>query len=96
VKPSDSNTSWTDADTASAKQAWAEYQEAHDVSGRIGQAVGIDPRTGEIWFGESAKEIILQRQSQGAVSPLLFLRAGYPYYQRKGGHGGQGRSYFGR
>ena len=35
--------SWTEADTKKAEQIWADYQKQHDVSGRRGQAVGIDP-----------------------------------------------------
>ena len=36
-------TPWTEADTAKALQIWADYQRDHDVSDRVGQAVGIDP-----------------------------------------------------
>ena len=75
---------WTDADTERAKEIWAEYQRTHDVSDRIGQAVGIDPMSGRVWFGESAVDIVHQRDAEGLTSPLFFVRVGYDYYQRKG------------
>lgn len=78
-------TSWTEADTATAKRIWEEYQRTHDLSDRIGQAVGIDPGTGEVWFGEDALDIVRQRRSRGLNSPLFFERVGFRTYLRKGG-----------
>lgn len=75
----------TDEDVARAEEIWEEYQKAHDVSDRKGQAAGIDPHTGEVWFGESALDIVDQREAQGLDSPLFFVRVGYPAYWRKGG-----------
>lgn len=75
----------TDEDVARAEEIWEEYQKAHNVSDRKGQAAGIDPNTGEVWFGESALDIVDQREAQGLDSPLLFVRVGYPAYWRKGG-----------
>ena len=76
---------WKEGDTERALQFWDEYQKLHDVSDRHGQAVGIDPISGRVWFGESAKEVWLQSRTEGADSPLYFLRVGYDFYQRKGG-----------
>lgn len=76
---------WTESDTQKAKEIWEEYQKTHDVSDRKGQAAGIDPKTGEIWFGESALDIVDLRESQGLNSLLFFVRVGYPTYWRKGG-----------
>jgi len=76
---------WTAADTAKAQAIWAEYQKIHDVSARKGQAVGIDPASGRVWFGASAKDIAHQMEQQCLFAPLLFLRVGCPYYVRKGG-----------
>lgn len=76
---------WTTADTETARQIWQDYQKAHDLSDRIGEAAGIDPKTGEVWFGESALDIVEQRRAKGLTSPLLFERIGYPTYLRKGG-----------
>lgn len=76
---------WTEADTQKAKEIWAEYQKSHDVSDRKGQAAGIDPKTGEVWFGESMIDIVDQRKAKGLRSPLFFVRVGYPAYWRKGG-----------
>jgi hypothetical protein len=78
-------TIWTEADTAKASEVWAEYQRQHDVSARIGQAVGIDPVSGRVWFGESAKDIVLNLEAEGIHAPLFFLRVGQDYYGRKGG-----------
>lgn len=75
----------TDEDVARAEEIWEEYQKAHNVSDRKGQAAGIDPNTGEVWFGESALDIVDQREAQGLDSPLFFVRVGYPAYWRKGG-----------
>jgi len=74
---------WTEADSRKAAQIWADYQKHHDVSDRHGQAVGIDPVSGQVWFGESARDIM--GQLQGQWTPLYFLRVGFDYYQRKGG-----------
>jgi hypothetical protein len=75
---------WTEADSRKALQIWADYQRQHDVSDRRGQAVGIDPASGRVWFGESAADIAAQLQAGGTGTPLYFLRVGSGYYQRKG------------
>ncbi len=76
----------TDDDVARAKQLWADYQKTHDVSDRTGQAVGIDPVSGRVWFGESGLEIFRQMEIEGAVTPLFLMRVGSSTYVRKGGH----------
>ena len=76
---------WTEADTATAHQIWAEYQQQHDLSDRTGQTAGIDPASGRIWFGESAKDIVAQMDSEGVTAPLYFVRVGHASYLRKGG-----------
>ena len=76
---------WTEADTKRACQIWADYQREHDLTGSAGQAVGIDPASGQVWFGASAKDIVLRLESQGIHTPLFFLRVGQDYYARKGG-----------
>ncbi len=75
---------WTEADTARAKEIWAEYQKQHDVSDGKGQAVGIDPVSGRVWFGKSATDIWRQMEVEGTESSLYFVRVGYDYYGRKG------------
>ena len=75
----------TDQDTARARQFWEEYQRQHDVTDRKGQAAGIDPKTGRIWFGESMLDIVAQMEAEGEAVPLLFERVGYSTYIRKGG-----------
>jgi hypothetical protein len=76
----------TEADTRRAMELWEEYQRQHDLSDRKGQAAGIDPATGRVWFGQSAIAIVQQLESAGLDIPLYFIRVGYPYYARKGGH----------
>jgi hypothetical protein len=76
---------WTDEDTTKAEAAWAEYQRQHDVSARRGQVVGIDPRSDRVWFGESIATVTDAARADGVATPLLCLRVGYGYYQRKGG-----------
>ena len=75
---------WKETDSAKAKQIWAEYQRQHDLSGHLGQTVGIDPRNGRIWFGESIRDIVRQRDVEGLASPLFFERVGSEAYFRKG------------
>ena len=76
---------WTEADTQRALQFWDEYQKTHDVSAWTGMTVGIEPKSGRVFFGDSAKEIMLRRQKEeGVWEPLFVLRVGLPYYQRKG------------
>ncbi len=77
---------WKEEDTIRALQIWADYQKQHDVSDRLGQAVGIDPTSGRIWFGESALDIRRQMDAEGVDTPLYLLRVGCDYYLRKGGH----------
>jgi len=78
-------TDWTEEDTQRALRFWEEYQKTHDVSALTGKAVGIEPKSGRVFFGDSAKEVMLQRQKdEGVWEPLMFLRVGLPYYQRKG------------
>ena len=76
----------TDADVRKAEQIWAEYQKQHDVSDRKGQAAGIDPVSRRVWFGESIVDITDQLEAEGIVTPLYFVRVGYDYFYRKGGH----------
>ena len=62
---------WTEADSRNAKRIWAEYQKQHDITERIGQTAGIDPKSGRIWFGGSISEIVEHRRAQGMTSPLF-------------------------
>src|SRR5688572_19980722 len=77
-------TTWTSADTMKARQIWAEYQQSHDVSDKRGQAAGIDPINGRIWFGESASDIKRQKEGAGIDSLLFVIRVGSDCYLRKG------------
>ena len=79
------DTLWTESDTARAEVIWADYQRENDLIGRKGQAVGIDPASGRIWFGKSAKDIVLRWEARGFRTPLFFLRVGQDFYARKGG-----------
>lgn len=78
-------TEWTDSDTAKAKRIWREYQETHDVKHLKGQAAGIDPESGEVWFGDSALDAVRKMREDGVDRPLFFERVGYGTYLRKGG-----------
>ena len=69
-----------------ARRIWVEYQEQHDTSDRIGQTVGIDPVSGQVWFGESAMDIVERMDAEGCFTPLCYLRVGSDHYIRKGGH----------
>jgi hypothetical protein len=77
--------SQTRVDVEKAKAFWKEYQQTHDVSDRIGQAVGIDPEGREVFFGQSAADVATRLIDEGRFRPLLFMRVGYDYYARKVG-----------
>jgi hypothetical protein len=77
---------WTEADSHRAQDIWSQYQQQHDLSGKVGQTAGIDPASGSIWFGDSIQEVIAQRDAHGSEAPLFFVRVGSPTYFRKGGH----------
>ncbi len=77
---------WTETDSNIAKQIWKTYQKQHNLSERIGQTVGIDPKSSRIWFGDSIQAIVQQRDSEGLDSPLFFQRVGDDTYFRKGGY----------
>ena len=79
------HTNWTEDDSHKAKRIWVEYQKSHDIVDRIGQTAGIDPKSGRIWFGDSAIEIVERRRAEGLTSPLFFQRVGSVSYLRKGG-----------
>ncbi len=78
-------TKMTDAEVARALRIWEEYQKQHDLADRKGQAAGIDPVSGRVWFGESIVDISHQLEREGLERPLLFMRVGYKSYYRKGG-----------
>ncbi len=72
-------------DTAKARELWVEYQRQHDVADRMGQAVGIDPVSGRIWFGRKALDIARQMRAEGIDRPFYCVRVGSDFYGRKGG-----------
>jgi hypothetical protein len=76
---------WSETDTAKAKQIWSNYQQHHDLSLDVGNTAGIDPRSGRIWIGNSIQDVISQRNAEGVDSLLFFERIGSETYYRKGG-----------
>ena len=74
---------WSDDDTARADQIWKEYQPSHDVRDRAGQTAGIDPKSGRVWFGTSALDIVRQMEAGEGKRPLYFVTMGLDYYRRK-------------
>ena len=73
------------ADAAHAAAVWAEYQRAHDVSAHRGQAVGVDPLTGEVFLGGTMGELLDRLRAEGRGRPLVFWRVGFPYYAKDRG-----------
>ena len=63
---------WTEADSRKCKRIWKKKKKQHDITERIGQTAGIDPKSGRIWFGDSALEIVKKRETEGLTSPLFF------------------------
>lgn len=81
-----SRCNWTQAESIRAKKIWLEYKKQHDLSNRIGQTAGIDPKSGRIGFGDSIRDVVSQRDAEGFSSPLFFERVGSKAYFRKGSH----------
>jgi hypothetical protein len=77
---------WTEADSKRAQEIWSEYQQHHDLAGKVGLTAGIDPVSGRIWFGDSIEDVIAERDADGSEAPLFFMRVGSATYYRKGGH----------
>ncbi len=77
---------WTEKDSAKAKQIWKEFQLKNNLSDRIGQTAGIDPKSGRIWFGKSIREIVMEREKEGFFSPVFFERVGSETYFHKGSY----------
>lgn len=78
-------TAWTEVDSDRATWIWADYQRGHDLTAQRGQTVGINLASGQVWFRNSATDIVLRLEAEGIRVPLLFLRVGQDYYGRKGG-----------
>lgn len=72
----------TDTDFGTAEAIWADYRRRHDTSHRDGQAVGIDPHTAEVFFGDSALAISRMLESEGRFRQLYVTRVGRPAYGR--------------
>ena len=81
------HSNWTEADSRNAKRIWAEYQKQHDITERIGQTAGIDPKSERIWFGDSAIEIVEHRRAEGLTSPLFLSGWAIPPIFGKAGGG---------
>lgn len=75
----------TKVDIDRARAIWREFQQAHDIASIVGQTAGIDPVTGEVFFGSSAKEISMRLQVEGTHRPLYFVRIGSDHYVEKRG-----------
>jgi hypothetical protein len=72
-------------DITKAREIWAEYQRQHEVSEHLGEAVGIEPVSGRVWFGPKALDIARQMRAEGIDRPFYCVRVGSDYYGRKGG-----------
>lgn len=71
---------WTPEDTQQAEQIWADYRKTHNLSNSEGKVAGIDPKSGQIWIGDSGVDVA--EQADG--TPVFFVRIGDDYFLRKG------------
>lgn len=78
-------TKMTEAETEQALHIWEEFRRQNDLSERKGQAVGIEPISGRIWFGETARDIRGQLDAEGIDRPFLCARVGASAYLVKKG-----------
>lgn len=65
-----------------ARAVWAAYQRDCDVAHLNGQAVGIDPDTGEVFFGTSSRDITDRLTAEGRFRVLYVIRVGQDFYGR--------------
>jgi hypothetical protein len=72
----------SEEDVRAAMAVWEKYQQTHDVTPLKGQAVGIDPHTGEVFFGAFASDIWRRLEAEGRFRILLYTRVGRPAYGR--------------
>jgi len=72
-------------DVDTAEHVWAEYEQTHDLGGMENLAVGIDPQTREVFFGESAVAIGERLQVEGRFRPLFYRWVRNASYFHKGG-----------
>src|SRR6266852_1091606 len=70
-------------DAVKAREIWAEYQRQHDASDRMGQAVGIDPVSGRIWFGRKALDMARQMRAEGIDRPFYCAPVGSDFNGHK-------------
>lgn len=83
MSPTDSR---IETDGQRVLRIWNEYQQTHDVSAYRGQAVGIDPGTGEVVFGPTALQVLRRLEAEGRTANLIFLRVGSDSYSFHRGH----------
>ena len=65
----------TPIDLFKSRAIWDKYQSEHDVSDRLGQAVGIDPVSERIWFGNKALDVA--RQMRAEVDDIVTIDGNY-------------------
>jgi hypothetical protein len=79
-------TTITEAQVQRAREIWRAYQTQHDISALIGKAVGVSPVSGQVFFGDSATEIVKRRErDEGVWEPLVVFRVGADTYWHRGG-----------
>jgi hypothetical protein len=65
-------------------QIWADYQKTHGDAAAERVAVGIDPATGDVFLGSSAKDITMRLIKEGRPRRLYFRWSDDPFYTHKG------------
>jgi hypothetical protein len=63
---------------------WEDYQKTHDLSDRVGHAVGVDPVSGRVWIAPTTQDIRRQLEEEGLSTPLMYVRVGSLFLWRKG------------
>jgi hypothetical protein len=79
-------TNWQPELTAKAQEIWRCYEKAHNLSEQEGKIAAVDPNTGQVWIGDTPREIQHAMRSVGATSPVYLVRIGTDHFIRKGRH----------
>lgn len=56
---------------------WVEYRRTHDAASFTGPTVGVDPDSGEMFFGANFRDISLRLLAGGNHRPLCFMPTNY-------------------
>lgn len=78
------STEWKPEFTSRAKEFWKRYAASHDLSDMEGKIAAVDPVNGQVWIGNTARQIADAMRASGTQRPVCLIRVGADYFVRKG------------